>query len=177
MARRVKLSVAKKAVDSTLRRILNYTAEIIMSIILLVIICIPLAFVVPMWFQTILLGRPRTNVALDPVRWFCLDGATWLTLLLGLVSFALGYVYILRLKPGITSEDFDEELVEEYEEEEVEEELETQNVGEEEVEEELEVDDLEEVISEIENEAEESLEEELYEDISSEVDDDISEDD
>ena len=75
MARRVKLSVAKKAVDSTLRRILNYTAEIIMSIILLVLICIPLAFVIPMWFQTIGLGIPRTELALDPVQWFGTDSA------------------------------------------------------------------------------------------------------
>ncbi|MFW9962169.1 MAG: hypothetical protein ACFFCX_01270 [Candidatus Sifarchaeia archaeon] len=174
MARRVKLSVAKKAVDSTLRRILNYTAEIIMSIILLVIICIPLAFVVPMWFQTILLGRPRANVALDPVRWFGLDGATWITLLLGIVSFVLGYVYILRLKPGITSEDSVEELVEEYEEEEAEEEPEMEDVGEEE---EPEMEDGSEVITEIQNDTEESLEEDLDDDVSTEVDDEINEED
>jgi len=101
----VKLSVARKAVDSTLRRILSYTTEIIMSIVLLVVICIPLAFVVPMWLQLILLGRPRNNLALDPVRWFRLDGAVWLTLLLGLVSFVLGYFIIYKLKPGISSEE------------------------------------------------------------------------
>ena len=101
----MKLSVARKAVDSTLRRILSYTTEIIMSIVLLVVICIPLAFVVPMWLQLILLGRPRNNLALDPVRWFRLDGAVWLTLLLGLVSFVLGYFIIYKLKPGISSEE------------------------------------------------------------------------
>jgi len=76
-----------------------------MSIVLLVVICIPLAFVVPMWLQLILLGRPRNNLALDPVRWFRLDGAVWLTLLLGLVSFVLGYFIIYKLKPGISSEE------------------------------------------------------------------------
>ena len=149
MARRVKLSVAKKAVDSTLRRILNYTTEIIMSIILFVIICIPLAFVIPMWFQNIVLGLPRAELGLDPVHWFGLDGAVWLTLLLGLVSFALGYVYILKMKPGIITEDApeeeepeekdeDEEGLEVDEEEEIEEELaeEVEEISEEETEEE-----------------------------------------
>jgi TRAP-type C4-dicarboxylate transport system permease small subunit len=124
MARRVKLSVAKKAVDSTLRRILNYTAEIILSIILLVIICIPLAFVIPMWFQHIALGLPRPELALDPVHWFGLDGAVWLTLLLGFVSFVIGYAFILRLKPGTTAEDEPEEEEPEPEKEELEEEIE-----------------------------------------------------
>lgn len=118
MARRVTLSVAKKAVDSTLRRILNYTAEIIISIILLVIICIPLAFVIPMWFQNIALGLPRTELALDPVHWFGLDGAVWFTLLLGLVSFAIGYAYILKMKPGTITEDEPEEEEPEEEDEE-----------------------------------------------------------
>jgi hypothetical protein len=117
MARRVKLSEARKAVDSTLRRILNYTAEIILSIILLVIICIPLAFVIPMWFQHIALGLPRPELALDPVHWFGLDGAVWLTLLLGLVSFVIGYAFILRLKPGTISADEPEEEEPEPEEE------------------------------------------------------------
>jgi TRAP-type C4-dicarboxylate transport system permease small subunit len=143
MARRVKLSVAKKAVDSTLRRILNYTAEIIMSIILLVIICIPLVFVIPMWFQTIALGVPRTELALDPVRWVGFDGALWLTLLLGLVSFVIGYAYILKMKPGKITEDEPEE--EEPEEDEEPEELEADEVEEEELEEEVEELSAEEV--------------------------------
>jgi Na+/H+-dicarboxylate symporter len=158
MARRVTLSVAKKAVDSTLKRILNYTAEIIMSIILLVIICIPLGFVAPMWLQNIVLGRPRTELALDPVHWVGPDGAFWLTLLLGLISFVLGYTYILKLKPGIISEvepeeEIDEDLEEEdkieLEEEEIEEEIEE---IEEEIEEDLEEESLEESYEEIEEE-------------------------
>jgi TRAP-type C4-dicarboxylate transport system permease small subunit len=148
MARRVKLSVARKAVDSTLRRILKYATEIIMSIILLVIICIPLAFVIPMWFQNIALGLPRAELALDPVHWFGLDGAVWLTLLLGLVSFALGYVYILKIKPGIITEDApEEEEPEETDEDE----------------EELEVDEEEEIEEQLAEEVEEISEEETEE--------------
>jgi TRAP-type C4-dicarboxylate transport system permease small subunit len=110
--------VARKAVDSTLRRILNYTTEIIMSIILLVIICIPLVFVIPMWFQTIAFGLPRNELALDPVRWVGTDGAFWITLLLGLVSFMISYIYILRLKPGTTiQDDLEDDESEEAEEE------------------------------------------------------------
>lgn len=155
MARRVKLSVAKKAVDSTLRRILNYTAEIFIAIILLVVISIPLAFVIPMWFQVVVLGRPRTWVALDPLRWFGLDGALWLTLLLGFVSFVMAYVYILKMKPGVSadaepepveevvqdepSEEEDEDREEEVEDEE--EEVEEEEIEEEEVEEEEELEE------------------------------------
>ena len=163
MARRVKLSVAKKAVDSTVRRILNYTAEIIMSIILLVIICIPLVFVIPMWFQTIAFGIPRTELALDPIHLVGADGALWLTLLLGLVSFVLAYGYILKLKPGSITEDEPEvedapvEDEEELEAEEVEEEAEV--VAEEEVEEQPE-EEVEEVTAEEVVEEEETKEEE-----------------
>ena len=93
-----------------------------MSIILLVIICIPLAFVIPMWFQTIVLGLPRNNLAFDPVHWVGPDGVVWITLLLTLVSFVLGYTYILKMKPGKVSDDeSEEEAIEEPEDEEEEE--------------------------------------------------------
>ncbi len=136
MARRVKLSVAKKAVDSTLRRILNYTAEIIMSIILLVLICIPLVFVIPMWFQVVVLGNPRTEVALDPLVWFGLEGALWLTLFLGLVSFVIAYVYILKMRPGVSAVAEPEPVVEEEDEDEPSDEEEEEETEEEEEEEE-----------------------------------------
>ena len=93
-----------------------------MSIILLVIICIPLAFVIPMWFQTVALGLPRDSLALDPVHWVGPDGAVWLTLLLALVSFVIGYAYILKMKPGKVVQDEPEEEEEEPEDEEEEEE-------------------------------------------------------
>jgi len=126
-----------------------------MSIILLVVICIPLVFVIPMWLQTIALGIPRTELALDPARWIGSDGSFWLTLLLGLVSFALGYVYIIKMKPGTISEDKplkDEDLEEDEEEEE------------------LSVDKLEDEV-EIEAEVEEFLDEEAEELSAEELDD------
>jgi len=155
MARRVKLSVAKKAVNSTLRRIVNYTAEIFMSIILLVLICIPLVFVIPMWLQYVVLGTPRTEVALNPLRWFGLDGALWLTLLLGLISFSITYfAFILKMKPGVgvseEPESIEEEEDEPFEDEDVE--IEDEEVEEEDVEEELEEEVEEEVEEEIEEE-------------------------
>jgi hypothetical protein len=93
-----------------------------MSIILLAIICIPLIFVIPMWFETIVFGTSRDELAINPIRWFGYDGASWLTLLLVLVSFGIGYFYILKLKPGVVSEETEEEI-EADEDEEVEEEL------------------------------------------------------
>ncbi len=109
---------------------------------------IPLLFVIPMWFQFVVLGAPRTGLALDPLVWFGLDGAFWLTLLLGFISFVVAYVYILKMKPGVAAVAVDEpveEVVEdepsdeddeEVEEEEVEEEVEEEEVVVEEAEEE-----------------------------------------
>ncbi|RDE15770.1 MAG: hypothetical protein C4K48_03025 [Candidatus Thorarchaeota archaeon] len=106
------MSTAKSAIDSTFRRILKYAAEIIISVILLVIICIPLAFTIPGWFQHVFLGTPRTELTLNLVEWFGYDGALWVTLLLGLISFSLGYLYISRMKAGVISA-AEEEIVEE----------------------------------------------------------------
>ena len=103
--RRVTVSKAKKAVDSTLRRIFNYTAEIIISLILLVTICIPLAFTIPMWFEHVFFNVPRTELAINPANWWGLDGTLWVTLFLGLVSLTIGYLYIIKMNPGVTSDD------------------------------------------------------------------------
>ncbi|MFX1368078.1 MAG: hypothetical protein ACFFAY_05720 [Promethearchaeota archaeon] len=111
------MSGARKAVESTARKILVYTAEIIMSIILLVIICLPLAFTIPMWLQTIGLGLPRASVILDPIAMFGMEGAFAATLALTIASFLIGYFYIYRLIPEGPSEEEDEELEEEFEEE------------------------------------------------------------
>jgi hypothetical protein len=120
--------VAKKAVDSTIRKILSYTAEIILSIILLIIICLPLVFVVPMWLQHVLLGVPRGSLLLDPVALFGLDGAFWVTSLLGLISVGLGFLFVSRSesrvaegedKEGmVTDEEIVDAVLEEIEEEE-----------------------------------------------------------
>jgi len=116
------LSVAKKAVDSTIRRILVYTAEIIASIILLVIICLPLAFTVPMWIQRVALGTPVADLWVNPVAWFGLFGAFAATILLAIVSLIIGYPYVMKLIPGTPKSDEsdtieDEEVVEAMEEE------------------------------------------------------------
>ncbi|MHA1135573.1 MAG: hypothetical protein ACTSSE_03725 [Candidatus Thorarchaeota archaeon] len=97
--------MAKKAVDSTFRRILSYTAEIIISIILLVTICIPLAFTIPMWFEHVFFDVPRTELAINPANWWGLDGTLWVTLFLGLVSLTFGYLYIIKMNPGVASGD------------------------------------------------------------------------
>ncbi len=113
------MSMARKAVDSTLGRILNYTTEIIISLILLVTICIPLAFTIPMWFENVFFNVPRTNLSINPALWWGLDGAFWATLLLGLVSLTLGYLYIIKIKPGdvsVTEEDEDDDEEEELSE-------------------------------------------------------------
>lgn len=107
--------MAKKAVDSTLKRILNYTAEIIISIILLVTICIPLAFTIPMWFQHVIFGVPRPELTINPAAWFGLDGTLWITLGLAIVSVFFTYLYIMKLKPGVTSDSVKDESEEEDE--------------------------------------------------------------
>jgi hypothetical protein len=118
------MSSARKAVDSTFRRILIYTAEIIMSIILLVVLCVPLVFAIPTWLQTVLLGVPRPDVLLNAVTLFGQTGAFVVTLGLTGLSVLVGYLLLSRLTPKTTSEeeDTEEELEEEEEEEEAEEE-------------------------------------------------------
>lgn len=109
------LSVAKKAVESTARKILVYTAEIIMSIILLVIICLPLVFTIPVWIQTIGLGASRATALLDPVAMFGAEGAFAVTLALTIVSVLIGYAYVYKLTPESDSEEEEDEEGEEVE--------------------------------------------------------------
>jgi hypothetical protein len=135
------LSVAKKAVDSTIRKILSYTAEIVLSIILLIIICLPLVFVVPMWLEHVLLGVPRGSLLLDPVVLLGLDGTFWVTSLLGLISIALGFLFVRRTESRfaeaeeemVSDEEIVDSVLEEIEEEEegIEEELEEEEEEEE----------------------------------------------
>ncbi|TFF91208.1 hypothetical protein EU545_05105 [Candidatus Thorarchaeota archaeon] len=99
------MSSAKKAIDSTIKRVLVYTAEIVMSVILLVIICPPLAFVVPMWLQQIALGVPATALAIDPISWFGLTGAVVVTCLLAIVAGVVSTLYLQRLLESRGSEE------------------------------------------------------------------------
>ncbi|MFX0045868.1 MAG: hypothetical protein ACFE8Z_08475 [Candidatus Hermodarchaeota archaeon] len=116
------MSGARKAVDSTFRRILIYTAEIIMSVILLVVVCVPLVFAIPTWLQTVLLGVPKPDVLLNAVTLFGQTGAFVVTLGLTGLSVLLGYLLLSRLTPKATSDEEEvEEEVEDLEEEEEEE--------------------------------------------------------
>ncbi|MFW9847154.1 MAG: hypothetical protein ACFFD6_10425 [Candidatus Thorarchaeota archaeon] len=110
------MTAAKKAVDSTLRKILTYTAEIIMSIILLIVLCIPLAFGIPMWFQKAVFGASESELLINPFAWFGGSGAFWVTLLLTVVSVFVAYLLVYRLIPSTPSDE--EEVEAEYEEEE-----------------------------------------------------------
>ncbi|MHA2424321.1 MAG: hypothetical protein ACXAEF_06005 [Candidatus Thorarchaeota archaeon] len=128
------MSVAKKAVDSTIRRILVYTAEIIASIFLLIIICLPLAFTVPMWIQRVALGTAIADLWINPIAWFGSFGAFAATVLLAIVSFVFGYPYVMKLIPGKAKDDTPAEEEEEEEEEESEEDVPEEVEAEEEVE-------------------------------------------
>jgi len=99
------LSSAKKAVDSTVKRILLHMAEIVMSVILLVIICLPLVFVIPMWFQQIILGASPEALAVNPVAWFGAYGAFAVTVGLAVLSLIIGYGYIRSISPKPSSEE------------------------------------------------------------------------
>ncbi len=94
-----------------------------------------------MWFQFVVLGLPRTGLALDPLVWFGLDGAFGLTVLLGLISFVVAYVYILKMKPGVAAVAVDEPVEEVVEDE-------PSDEDDEEVEVEEEVEEEEEVVAE-----------------------------
>ncbi|MDF1540939.1 MAG: hypothetical protein P1Q69_18730 [Candidatus Thorarchaeota archaeon] len=95
------MATARKAVDSTLKRILVYTAEIIASIILLVVICLPLAFTIPMWIQRVALGTSIADLWVNPAIWFGATGALIVTILLAVVSLFFGYPYVMKLIPSV----------------------------------------------------------------------------
>ena len=94
------MSKAKNAIDSTFRKILAYTYEIILSAIILVVICLPLAFTVPMWVQHVLLDTPLSDLFVNPNAWFGSGGAFSITIFLGIIATVLGYVMVLKLSPG-----------------------------------------------------------------------------
>ena len=94
------MSKAKNVIDSTFRKILAYTYEIILSAIILVIICLPLAFTVPMWVQHVLLDTTLSDLLVNPNVWFGSGGTFWVTIFLGIVALTLGYVMVLKLSPG-----------------------------------------------------------------------------
>ncbi len=106
------MSVAKKAVDSTVRKILTHTAEIIMSVVLLVIVCLPLVFAIPIWFQFILLDTPAEQMLLNPLTMFGSSLAIWIVLILGIVSVVIGYPYLLELAHKEGGEEAEPELFE-----------------------------------------------------------------
>ena len=102
------LSIAKKAVDSTIKRILVYTAEIVAAFILLVIICIPLIFTIPMWIQNVVFGSTSAEYLINPVAWFGMAGAVGITLLLAIPSLVLGYITVAKMGTGVDSDDDEE---------------------------------------------------------------------
>ncbi|MHA1577487.1 MAG: hypothetical protein ACTSU3_09015 [Candidatus Thorarchaeota archaeon] len=102
------MSIAKKAVDSTIKKILVYTAEIIAAFILLVIICIPLIFTIPMWVQNVVFGSTTAEYLINPVAWFGMAGAVGITILLAIPSLVLGYITITRLGAKADSDDDEE---------------------------------------------------------------------
>ncbi|MHA1882186.1 MAG: hypothetical protein ACTSUO_03995 [Candidatus Thorarchaeota archaeon] len=103
------MSIAKKAVDSTVKKILVYTAEIIASFILLVIICLPLAFTIPMWLQKVIFGSTTANYLINPVAWFGVGGAVGATILLAIPSLIFGYLTVMKMTSRETdSDDADE---------------------------------------------------------------------
>lgn len=102
------MSIAKKAVDSTIKRILVYTGEIIAAFILLVIICIPLALTIPMWVQNVVLGAASSEYWINPIAWFGMAGAVGITLLLAIPSLVLGYITVSKMGTAVDSDDEEE---------------------------------------------------------------------
>jgi hypothetical protein len=89
--------MAKKVVDSTFRKILTYTAEIILSIVLLVMICIPLAFAVPGWIQYAIFDTAKEDLLINPVLVFGIDGTFAIIMGLAVFSFIIAYKPTMKL--------------------------------------------------------------------------------
>ncbi len=91
------MTQARRAIDSTLKKVLTYTAEIIASIILLVIVCLPMAFAIPVWFQSTLFETSPSNMVLNPLVMFGPETTVWITIVLAIVSLVLQYPFLTRL--------------------------------------------------------------------------------
>ncbi len=52
-----------------------------------------------MWFQYVIFGTPSVEILFNPILIFGPGGAVWITVILGLLSFILGYPYVLKLLP------------------------------------------------------------------------------
>ena len=121
-----------------------------------------------MWFEHVFFNVPRTELTINPANWWGLDGTLWVTLLLGLVSLTIGYLYIIKLKPGDTSvkkevESDDDEDAEEEDSEELVDDVPAEEVVEEAAED-IPLEDQEEEDEPNLDEIEESLEKESEED-------------
>ncbi|TXT57393.1 MAG: hypothetical protein BAJATHORv1_10094 [Candidatus Thorarchaeota archaeon] len=107
-------SIAKKAVDSTVKRILLHMAEIIASIGILVLICLPLVFAIPIWFQIVLLESPFSDLLVNPVAWFGASGAMMAIIALAFIGLIIVYPIINKIaSSGLDVEDKEEYLDEE----------------------------------------------------------------
>lgn len=99
------MTMAKEAISSTFKNILIYTAEIIASIILLVVICIPLAFAIPGWFQHVVLEVPKSDIWINPVALFGADVTILIISAMAIVSIVLGYPLLMKLITSSEGED------------------------------------------------------------------------
>lgn len=108
------MTIARKAVDSTLKKILLHAGEIIGSVILLIIICLPLVFVIPMWLQQIGFETSVPDLLVNPVAWLGIAGAIAVTMVVAIASAILGYAYVnlMTKSRGKVSEAVEEETPE-----------------------------------------------------------------
>ena len=113
--------MARKVVESTFRKIIRHTTEIMIAIILLIIICIPLAFTLLMWIQHVLFGVPKSELSINPVAWIGSGGLFWIIVILGGASIILGQLYISRLLPKGETAEVPSNIEEPVEEDEIEE--------------------------------------------------------
>ena len=130
------MSSAKRVVDSTIRRILKYTTEILLAFILLVLISLPLVFTVPMWVQEVVFDVPSSNLIVNPIAWFGAFVTLGITIILGVLSIIFGYLFLYKIVPQAKSKKESEEEPEVEPEESDESETEDSNEPEEPIEEE-----------------------------------------
>ncbi len=88
------MAIAKKAVDSTIKRILIHTAEIVFSIVLLIEISLPVIFAAPVWMEQVVLGIPYESAIYKPIAWFGVNFTIVIILALTIFSLALGYTSV-----------------------------------------------------------------------------------
>ncbi|MGV9168498.1 MAG: hypothetical protein ACOC38_00985 [Promethearchaeia archaeon] len=91
------MSETLSKIKESFKRVLVYTAEILASMILLLLVSLPLSFIVPMWIQSVVFGTAFGDLTINPIKLFGAHLTFWIEVGMALSSFLLLQAYLVRI--------------------------------------------------------------------------------